>query len=125
MKKSLLSAAFLIGFSFSSFTAQAAEAECPQMKGFVDLMYEIADYLNKHPNFDENEQMEKDVDGLVEALKEIAAEEKDSSFSGAVTAMDKVWSKEEWTDADSSEFRRNFDSSVVNLERIYEKYCDK
>ena len=119
---STLVSAMLLALSLVTPPA-AAEWECPQMKQFVDLMYEAADYLNHKPRFDENPKLEADIDRLLPLLAQLAREEEVEGFTRAVDETRAVWAKEVWSGDDINQFRRAFDSVTVNLERIYEHYC--
>lgn len=122
IKKTMLF--LLIGVVMFPFSAQALEWECKEMKTFVDSMYDAATYLNDKPNFDENPEIEKNIDKLIPTLKAIAADEDIDAFTNALNKMTTVWNKDVWKGDDIGNFRRALDSVALNLERIYDKYCD-
>ncbi len=103
----------------------ALEWGCTEMKKFVNSMYALGDILNTTPEFDESTKFEEGMDKLVTILETIAKDEEMDSFTNAFTEMKTLWMKESWTPAQRDRFRRAFDATSVNLERVYGKYCNE
>ncbi|GAB6043860.1 hypothetical protein [Endothiovibrio diazotrophicus] len=123
MKIKTLAWVMAIGLGWGARSAPAAEWECGKMKSFVDVMYKATDFLNSHPSFDEDPKLEQSLDQLLPILAQIAREEEIDSFTDAVQETQTIWAKEEWVGDDIGDFRRAFDATTVNLERVYERYC--
>lgn len=105
--------------------AHALEWDCPEMKSLVNVMYELATVLNKTPKFDETPQVEASMDKLIGGIHKIVKDEEIPAFTSAFNSMNKIWQAETWNDAQRQSFLQAFDSTTTNLERVYEKYCDK
>lgn len=104
-------------------TVAKADVDCAKMKEFVEIMFIAGDFLNTHPNFDDNEELSKDIDDLIAVLKEISNQENMASLANSVAQMDDIWGMEEWTDTDRRDFITAMDATNVNLKRLYEQKC--
>ncbi len=114
-------------FFFGSWTwitpVHALDWECPQMKEFVDSMYDLGDFIERTPNFDETPKFESGMNTLVTVLDAIAKDEEKPPFTNSVSTMKKLWNLDTWDNKQRNAFRRAFDSVSLGLERIYSHYC--
>lgn len=114
---------FLLGSWTWITPVHALDWECPQMKEFVDSMYDLGDFIEQTPNFDETPKFESGMNTLVKVLDAIAKDEEKPPFTNSVSTMKKLWNLDTWDEKQRNAFRRAFDSVSLGLERIYTQYC--
>jgi Asp-tRNA(Asn)/Glu-tRNA(Gln) amidotransferase C subunit len=122
MKKALLVLSLCGAFAAAPVLA-ADKMSCDELAEVATSLAGVVSAFEKNPKLHEDKDAEKGLNQIVEALGIIAKSENDSVLSSNVKKLSKLWSMDEWKDADTTAFKDTLDSVVTNFERIHKKDC--
>lgn len=122
--KGLRGFALFVGMTVVSFSAQAADWSCRDMRSFVNSMYDIAEIVEDNPGLEVTLDVERDIDEFLDAYIDVVNELGDRRLTNSVQRLVNIWDKEEWSYSDYESFSSALNSSNRSLDRIYKDECD-